>query len=96
MGAWSSSCDVSLWVKGTDLVPGPTVEQQPTLAITFYDENRAQAGFAWLGPWRDTFDWRHVTEKVRVPAKAREAIIRIGMGGSTGQISFDDIKIEKN
>ncbi len=33
--------DVSLWVKGTDLCRGATPKQQPVLAITFYDENRA-------------------------------------------------------
>ncbi len=49
--------DVSLWVKGENLRPGDTQQQQPSLVITFYDENRGQAGYAFVGPWRDTFDW---------------------------------------
>jgi protein-L-isoaspartate(D-aspartate) O-methyltransferase len=86
--------DVSLWVKGNNLRQGETREQQPVLAITFYDDNRAQAGYSWVGPWRDTFDWQQVSDRIRVPARAREAIVRIGMSGATGEISFDDIRIE--
>ena len=66
------------------------------LAITFYDENRAQAGYTWVGPWRDTFDWQQVSDKLRVPPKAREAIVRIGLLGATGEISFDDIRMRKS
>jgi protein-L-isoaspartate(D-aspartate) O-methyltransferase len=85
---------VSLWVKAQAVHGGPKVEQQPMVAITFYDENRAPAGFTWVGPWRDTFDWQHVTDTVRVPVKAREAIVRIGLGGATGDVSFDDLRVE--
>ena len=64
------------------------------VAITCYDENRAPAGLTWVGPWLDTFPWQHVTDTVRVPTKAREAIIRIGLGGATGEVSFDDLRVE--
>jgi protein-L-isoaspartate(D-aspartate) O-methyltransferase len=84
----------SLWVKTSGVQGGEKVEQQPMVAITFYDENRAPAGFTWVGPWRDTFPWQHVTDTVRVPTKAREAIIRIGLGGATGEVSFDDLRVE--
>jgi protein-L-isoaspartate(D-aspartate) O-methyltransferase len=84
----------SLWVKASGVQGGEKVEQQPMVAITFYDENRAPAGFTWVGPWRDTFPWEHVTDTVRVPTKAREAIIRIGLGGATGEVSFDDLRVE--
>jgi protein-L-isoaspartate(D-aspartate) O-methyltransferase len=90
-----SRLKVSLWVKGDKLQPGATAEQQPLAAITFYDDNRAQTGYTWLGPWRDSFDWQRVSEKIRVPAKAREAILRIGLSGATGEISFDDVRVEK-
>lgn len=84
----------SVWVKATGVQGGEKVEQQPMIAITFYDENRGPAGFTWVGPWRDTFAWQHVTDTVRVPTKAREAIIRIGLGGATGEVSFDDLRVE--
>jgi protein-L-isoaspartate(D-aspartate) O-methyltransferase len=87
-----SSLDVSLWVKGVNL-RAASPEQEPVLAITFYDENRSQAGYTWVGPWRDSFAWRKVTDKLRVPPKAREAIVRIGLSGATGELSVDDIQI---
>lgn len=87
-----SALDVSLWVKAVNLrAAGP--EQEPMLAITFYDENRSQAGYTFVGPWRDSFAWRKVTDRLRVPPKAREAIVRIGLSGATGELSFDDIQI---
>jgi protein-L-isoaspartate(D-aspartate) O-methyltransferase len=90
-----SRLKISLWVKGHDLQAGTVAEHQPVVAITFYDDNRAETGHIWVGPWRDTFDWKRVSETIRVPTKAREAILRIGLGGATGDISFDDIRLEK-
>src|SRR5690606_6629909 len=47
--------EVSLWVKGTNVRPGPAEDQQAVLGITFYDDNRAAVGSKWVGPWRDSF-----------------------------------------
>lgn len=85
---------VTLWVKATGVRPGTAVEQQPMVAFTFYDENRTPVGYTWVGPWRDSFDWQEVTDTIRVPPKTREAIVRIGLGGATGEVAFDDLKIE--
>ena len=89
-----SELNISLFVKAKDIRQGETKEQLPVLAITFYDDNRGQTGYTWVGPWRDSFGWQKVTDRVRVPPKAREAIVRIGLHGATGEISFDDIRIE--
>jgi protein-L-isoaspartate(D-aspartate) O-methyltransferase len=86
--------DISLWVKADGVRPGPSDAQKPVLAITFYDDNRAETGYVWVGPWFDSLGWTKVRESVRVPLRAREAIVRIGLGGATGTISFDDIRIE--
>jgi protein-L-isoaspartate(D-aspartate) O-methyltransferase len=85
--------DVSLWVKAENVRQGESEQQQPVLGIIFYDDNRAETGYASVGPWRDSFPWQQVREKVRVPARAREAVVRIGLGGATGQISFDGVRI---
>jgi protein-L-isoaspartate(D-aspartate) O-methyltransferase len=87
---------ISLWVKAKNVRQGETHEQQPVLAITFYDDNRTPMGYTWIGPWSDTFGWKQVTETIRVPPKAREAIIQIGLGGATGEISFDDVRVQKS
>jgi protein-L-isoaspartate(D-aspartate) O-methyltransferase len=86
--------EVSLWVKATDVHLGENDQQKPVLGIIFYDENRTEIGYTWVGPWLGTFDWRQVREKVRVPLNAREAVVRIGLSGATGEISFDDVRIE--
>jgi protein-L-isoaspartate(D-aspartate) O-methyltransferase len=85
--------DISLWVKADDVRPGPSDSQKPVLGITFYDANRAETGYVWVGPWVDSFGWRAVRDSVRVPGRAREAVVRIGMNGATGTISFDGIHI---
>jgi protein-L-isoaspartate(D-aspartate) O-methyltransferase len=86
---------VTLWVKGKNIQPGSTNEQLPAVGVMFFDADRAQIGYTWVGPWRDTFDWQRVSDKVRVPPKAREAIVRIGLLGATGEVSFDDIRVQK-
>ena len=65
----------------------------PRMMVSFYDDQRAHLGQVWLGPWRGTFDWRKESRKVRVPGRAREAIVRVGLFGATGEAKFDDVRI---
>jgi protein-L-isoaspartate(D-aspartate) O-methyltransferase len=85
---------VSLSVRGKDIRPGQSADQAPALAITFYDDNRAIVGEEIIGPWRGTFRWKVQSGRILVPAKAREAIARIGLFGATGEISMDNIRLE--
>jgi protein-L-isoaspartate(D-aspartate) O-methyltransferase len=64
------------------------------LAVIYYDKERKVAGTFVIGNFRGTFDWRAFEDKVRVPPLAREAILRIGLHGATGEISFDQVKLE--
>jgi protein-L-isoaspartate(D-aspartate) O-methyltransferase len=86
--------EVSLQVRGQDIRPGQNVRQLPVVGITFYDEDRATAGVRVIGPWRGTFPWRPEARQVDVPPRAREAILRIGLLGAVGEISFDDIRLK--
>ncbi|HEX3726204.1 MAG TPA: protein-L-isoaspartate(D-aspartate) O-methyltransferase [Pirellulales bacterium] len=86
--------NVSLWVKAHNIRMGENAEQLPSLAITFYDDDRKQTGYVALGPWRDSFPWQKVSDTVSVPPKAREAIVRIGLMGATGELSLDDLQIK--
>ena len=63
------------------------------LAISFYNTERRELSSAWIGPFRGTTDWLRLGKTVRVPLEAREAILRIGLFGSTGQLDVDDIRI---
>jgi protein-L-isoaspartate(D-aspartate) O-methyltransferase len=92
---------LSVWVRGKDVRPGEKPWQSPNVVIMFYDENRAQIGEPALfydenraASWRGTFDWQTDTRRIKVPPKAREAIMRIGLLGAVGEISFDDIQVK--
>lgn len=85
---------LSAQVRAKDIRPGQTAQQLPAVTISFYDENRAGVGEASLGPWRGSFDWQVESTRISVPTKAREAIIRIGLLGAVGEISFDQIELK--
>ncbi len=86
--------DVSLWVRGSNIRFGQTRTQWPRLVITFYDESRSTVGEAAMGPWQGSFPWHLETSRLSVPLAAREAIVRIGLLGGVGEISFDDLPLE--
>ncbi len=81
--------------RGTRVIAGPDSNQLAQIAITFYDENRAEVGFGFIGPFRGTKTWNRYTKLIRVPPTAREAIVRIGMFGGTGVADFDDVRVER-
>jgi len=89
-----SALEVSLQVRGKEIRPGQTRQQMPVLAIVFYDEGRAMLGQVVMGPWRGSFDWQGEAARFPVPARTREGILRIGLMGGVGEISFDDVKLK--
>ncbi|HUY93594.1 MAG TPA: protein-L-isoaspartate(D-aspartate) O-methyltransferase [Pirellulales bacterium] len=86
--------EISLDVRGTEIRPGRTINDLPMFVIVFYDERRAILKTLGIGPWRGTLDWRHEREKFEVPTRAREAIVRVGLFGATGQVSFDNLELK--
>jgi hypothetical protein len=46
-----------------------------------------------IGPWEGTFEWTAVSKTVPVPAKAREAILRVGLNGAIGGMSVDRVRL---
>jgi protein-L-isoaspartate(D-aspartate) O-methyltransferase len=86
--------NVSLYIRGKNIRQGRNAEETPALVIMFYDENRAMVSQGIAGPWTGTFDWQRETRRLEVPPRAREAIIRVGLFGAVGEISFDDIELK--
>jgi protein-L-isoaspartate(D-aspartate) O-methyltransferase len=86
--------NVSAWVRYTNTQPGTRPLEKPLLAISFYDPDREEIGVGYLGPFVGTADWQQYRKRIRVPPSAREAIIRLGLFGATGELSFDDVRIE--
>ncbi len=84
---------VTLHVRGREIRPGLFSRDLPALVISFYDENRGTIGQGVVGPWRGSFPWQKQSAQIDVPPKAREAIIRIGLLGAVGEISFDAIEL---
>lgn len=87
--------DVSAMVKYKGLYYAIKEESFPSIVVTFYDENRKSLGHNWIGPFRGESDWKKVAKRFRVPPTTREGILRIGLYGATGEISFDAIQLKK-
>jgi protein-L-isoaspartate(D-aspartate) O-methyltransferase len=85
---------ITLHVRAEDVRPGPGPGDAAMLMVVYFDENRADAGQALMGPWRGTFPWEKQSARIEVPARAREAIIRVGLFGATGRLWLDDVQVE--
>lgn len=87
---------VRLDVKLEDWRPGASLQQRPGLVIHFYDEQRRPISSDKVGTWPRHSDWERVDNTIEVPARAREAIVQLGLNGAVGKVSLDDLVIEKS
>lgn len=85
---------LSAAVKHSTVFPGHSPRDLPLVAVTFYDSDRKELATGYLGPFRGSSEWHRVEKNIRVPPLAREGILRIGLFGGTGEISFDDVQME--
>lgn len=85
---------VSAFVRYKDAVKGTQRHEVPMIALSFYDENRRDLGVAVLGPYLGSADWHRVSRKIRTPPQAREGILRLGLFGAVGEISFDNVQMQ--
>lgn len=93
-GRYVNRLELSVRVRYRDIRQGANALQLPLVGVTFYDENRGTIGEKLLGPWHGSSDWNTEAKKVEVPVRAREAIIRIGLFGATGELSLDDVQMK--
>ena len=77
-----------------NIAKGPYKDDLPYVALTFYDGDRKQLTTSFIGPFQGTSQWRNHDKEVRVPIASREAIVRIGLFGSTGSASYDNIIVK--
>jgi protein-L-isoaspartate(D-aspartate) O-methyltransferase len=87
--------DLSLWVKGSMIAPGPGRDDFPAVWLVFYDDHRRTIDQRAVGRWRGTFGWQQVSSAIRVPPACREAIVRMGLLGATGEVSLDQLQVKK-
>lgn len=86
--------ELSAVVKHTNIFVNLGEDALPSVGITFYDENRNDLGHNWIGPFRGSSEWTRVKKRIRVPIQAREGLLRLGLFGATGELSFDDVTIK--
>jgi protein-L-isoaspartate(D-aspartate) O-methyltransferase len=88
-----SRLELAFWAKADNIRPGAQSDEWPRIVITFYDERRAPVAEQAIGPFIGSFAWKEQAGTVRVPFRAREAIIRIGLLGAVGELSLDDLRL---
>jgi protein-L-isoaspartate(D-aspartate) O-methyltransferase len=86
--------ELSAWVRARNIQVGFEPNQAGDVALILYDERRNSAGEIPLGPWYGESEWKHISRRFVVPNNAREAILRIGLFGGTGQLDLDDIQLK--
>jgi len=89
-----SAVELVWHVRAQDVRPVHKSDEWPRIVIVFYNERRATVGQGTVGAFVGTHEWREERGVVRVPLSAREAIIRIGLLGALGELSFDDIRLQ--
>jgi protein-L-isoaspartate(D-aspartate) O-methyltransferase len=87
-----TSLKLSGHAKSKDVRWGKTTDMRPMVVVSLYDEDHKELGSWWLGPWNGDNTWDADETTIRVPPTAREGILRIGLFGAIGEVSFDDIR----
>ena len=88
-----SKLKLTFSARGENVQSDPATNQWPAVVITFYGDDRAVVGEEIIGPLAGSFDWRRTEHIMRVPLRAREAILRIGLLGATGELSLDAVDL---
>ncbi len=89
-----STIKISLQARGSDIRNnGPN--EQAAFIIQYFDADRRPLEVDTIATFEGTFNWKKFSKTLRVPAKSREAIVRLGLAGALGELSVDDIRITK-
>jgi protein-L-isoaspartate(D-aspartate) O-methyltransferase len=91
-GRQINEIEVSVMARAKNIGHGPKREMA-ALGILFYDEQRRTVGEGVLGPWYGSFPWKKTSTRIHVPRQAREAILRIGLLGATGELALDEVQL---
>jgi protein-L-isoaspartate(D-aspartate) O-methyltransferase len=93
-GRRTEEMEISLWARGKDVQAGSLPEQQPSLAVVFFNVNRRNIGRCPIGRWSGSFDWVKNSRRVKVPASARLASVEVGLWGGTGELSVAEVAMK--
>ncbi len=93
-GRYVHSLDMAVRVRCRGVKQGQNAMQLPLLGVAFYDENRGTITEKKIGPWQSESDWKQEMKSIEVPPRAREALVRIGLFGATGDFWIDDVQLK--
>jgi protein-L-isoaspartate(D-aspartate) O-methyltransferase len=93
-GRYVRQLDLSVRARYSNVQPDTEIPKPPLVYVQFYDENRAPVGEQTLGLLRGSSDWKTEAKRIAVPLRAREALVRIGLFGATGELSLDDVRLK--
>jgi protein-L-isoaspartate(D-aspartate) O-methyltransferase len=85
--------EVTLSRRVKESKPGKRPGERPGMTVVFFDVTRRPIGERRVGNWSVSDEWVRTRQAVSVPARAREAIVRIGLGGAVGHMLVDDVSI---
>ncbi len=94
-GRYISKIKIKARIRLKNVQKGPQEPMQPAIALSFYDSHRATVAERWLGPWTGTKEWHSVEGEVPVAKNVREAILRLGLFGGTGEFEVDEVALSK-
>ncbi|MBX3419762.1 MAG: protein-L-isoaspartate(D-aspartate) O-methyltransferase [Pirellulaceae bacterium] len=78
------------------VVKGPGEYDLASFVVAFYDKDRQEIHNEYFGPFVGTqAEWKAFEKEIAVPKGSREVIVRIGLFGATGSISFDKVVFRK-
>jgi protein-L-isoaspartate(D-aspartate) O-methyltransferase len=81
------------WARGQGIERGTSQRERASLVVAFYDERREILEAAAAGEWRGSFEWRAFEQRTIIPVAAREAVLRVGLCGATGELWVDDLEM---
>ena len=86
---------IDYWLRGEKVtaLQGPVMT--PSATLVFYDENRNMIDEIPLGRCTGTFNWRHISNGIRIRPETREAVLFLGLLISSGQLDVRDVTIKQ-
>jgi len=88
-----STITLSLQVSARNIRNGEGNQVAAAMLHYFDADRRPMEPVEVLWTWEGSFDWKTVTKTIVVPAKSREAILRIGLNGAVGTLSVDELRL---
>lgn len=97
-GGRQRALTLSLWVRIEQVGLGERIGDDAGLILDLLDSDLRAVGRASLGPWtsgtHDDAKWFYVSKRIPVPTSCRDAILSVGLLGSTGKMSIDGMRID--